>query len=401
MLIILLLIGFCWNIFCLIFGINKVYLYIFLVNFGIEGIYTIIFCEMLGEGMEIARTFYPTNTYVNEEEEVAGVNKNRIYIKSEEEPINLYLLTCLILSAGLLIYGLTGLKIPSIVWESQPFSIAVFITLWFLFLKDKNNKVVYLIGMGMSIMNTLLCINLYEFNPDVILIYSFIFYELILSSSFNLKNKNKNKSKNKYNPNITIEYRDYKNKSDFDFGGNLVTFTLLSYLIGLSKSLILKGIYSEDDNESVYYNYQRYIVLKASSICVSLFLAIYSLGSRDASANYISLITNSISINNNIIFYSLFGIFCLLVCCLIKPAFNFSLTLLQYINIPSSVISFFRYSSLSLIFVFLQFDFDFRLILILFSGFITFRFIRINSLDPLVASTGISILPFLALFNFI
>lgn len=388
---ILLGICFLWCIFCVLTGTSRIYLYIWLSTQEYIGLYGIIFCEIIGEGMEIARIFFPS--FIKEDEEILEEQIN--YYSDKDEFINIYGQVLFFIFIGVLVLTIIGLKPANIPWELQILSLGFVLFFWGNILYKEGKIIAYLFAMLMNIVLVLLSIKIFP-NSESILIYSVIFYQIIFSSVY----KSKHKYKAGFNP--YLKKASYKERYGvLDNSSNAFLGMLSGFLIGINTSVMCYFFQNEKNSIDAYWGLNRLILLKTGSMGVSLILAIFSLGERDASANYMAIITNKFGTNNDIdLIYIL--IFCIICIIFSHFCFQFSYFLLEKVQISPAILSKLRLFIIGIIITISNINpFDSIYLIFLCLSFITLRFIKGNNLKPLVASSGLSFIPFLAYFKVI
>lgn len=381
MLIVLLGIGLGWCFVTTLLGLSRIYIYIWFSQFGIDGLLTIIFCELIGGAMDIAKVQHPITPITEEELYISS-----IYIKEDTELIDQYVLSSGILIAIAAVMTITFNDIPHIVWEMQGLSVLSFAVMWIWFLwKERENIVSYLISIGINVALVLAVITVFEGDINAILLYTTVHYQFVFPYIYRRRNK---LNITKRQPNTpTSEYEDPSYTDALNIG------VISAHLVGTNKSLL--SYLLEEKNSK--YGYQRLMLMNIGGNITSLLLAIYSLGSRDASANYIAMVLRDVQFNNfHNLLCILFMFLCLFYC---KCLHSASATMLQCCtqHNTQTVLNVIKMISLiSVATITLHHWPLYKVGLILLISFCNLQFNKKNDLKPFTSSIGLQTLPIIS-----
>lgn len=390
-----------WCFLCTFIGINRIYIYIWFATLNIEGMSAIIFCEIVGGAIDLAKLHLPLMRYEEENE----IYKGTIWLDDDLELIHLYTYIYGLIVIAALILSFFLIKISPLVWDLQYLSILYFLYIWGMYIYKEKRLLTHLVVMVFSLFLVLTSLKFFN-SGNSILIYTTVVYQLCFPYIYR---GNTTKTK-KLVPQIQIkEKKKYiiaSNKTNDWFTAGGVTGLISSNFIGINKVLLLESMredINDNDNDEKNYHYHEYLLSKVVTSSLSLIYAIYSTGTKDASANYISLIIREYNSLNHMTIILL--ILWMGVCILIsKQTFLYMRNFLYkqerlYYKLNKS------YTQLGVLATIVSLtclqENLLYIVLMILGNVILLRYIKKNKIRPILSGVGLEVLPFLGLFKLI
>ena len=296
-------IGIVWAILCsFIPQMNRMYLYPIIVGINRSGasifspfdlLILIVVSEVVGNQLDIYQYIQPITNIQNYE---VGDEAAAFYIKRRKTRYLLkhlgfqFFISCffgLVISiAALLIYG----DLKTIPWNSQYISVAIYVIVWGVFIWKENNPGHCLIYCLFNILFSYLFITRFE-HIDT--------NSLMMSFGFLLFSLNINKGKKKPADIISKDSRNLDGHLIEESDGNVrfISYFLSmisQYLVGIQSSVIIYQF----KNTVSHIDYLSMLAISKGVACsLGLTYSLMQLMSKDAAANYLSLLLKDMRID--------------------------------------------------------------------------------------------------------